>query len=242
MMNQQLQIETTQAVRAAIDAMVRDLRLSGACLPITGNFVSLSGTNNGSEDQIITRTGLTRPDLSCVRAATSSETPASGGTVAVESIDGFKVGTRAYIRGPAGSGEFFTITSVNAGTNELGRNSSFSTSYPVASGVYAVDERRYYINHWNAPWGDTPELMMQIGAADPQSFAVGIEQLDVRYQLQQDCPACRVVDLPADDAEWQLVEQVFLTITARSDKDNLNDQFYRRTMTVGIKPRNLLPQ
>ena len=30
---QQRQIETTQAARAAVDMIVRDLRLSGACLP-----------------------------------------------------------------------------------------------------------------------------------------------------------------------------------------------------------------
>ncbi len=242
MQNEKLEIEATQAARAALDVMVRDLRLSGACLPITGNFVSLRGVDNADEDQITTRTGLTRPDLSCVRSATATTTPAAGSTIALESVDGFRTGTRGYIRGADGSGEFFDVTSVDAGSNVIGRNRSFAVDYPVGSGVYAVDERRYYISHWNAPWGDTPELMLQVGNQEPQSFAVGIEELRIEYQLRKDCPACAVVTLPADDAEWQLVEQVFLTVTARSDKKNQHGQYYRRTLNAGVKPRNLLPQ
>jgi hypothetical protein len=180
MKNERLEIETTQAARAALDLMVRDLRLSGACLPITGNFVSLTGVNNNNEDEITTRTGLTRPDLSCVRSATATNTLAAGSTIDLESVDGFKTGSRAYIRGPAGSGEFFTVTSVTTATNVLGRDRNFSVDYPQGSGVYAIDERRYYINHWAAPWGDTPELMMQIGSQTAQSFAVGIEALKIQ--------------------------------------------------------------
>ena len=47
MQMQQRQLETTQAARAAIDMIVRDLRLGGACLPVTGEFISLEGINNG---------------------------------------------------------------------------------------------------------------------------------------------------------------------------------------------------
>src|SRR5215468_12054822 len=57
MQMQQRELETTQAARAAVDMIVRDLRLGGACLPTTGDFVSLEGTNNGTSDEIITRTG-----------------------------------------------------------------------------------------------------------------------------------------------------------------------------------------
>ncbi len=53
------EIETTQAARAAADMIVRDLRLGGACLPVTGDFISLDGTNSGQTDTITTRTGLT---------------------------------------------------------------------------------------------------------------------------------------------------------------------------------------
>ena len=94
---QSREIETTQAARAAADMIIRDLRLGGACLPVTGDFISLDGTNNGTTDQIITRTGLTRPDLSCIRSAVPVNTtiPASGTTVTVESTEGFSAGTHA---------------------------------------------------------------------------------------------------------------------------------------------------
>jgi len=243
MRDQSLEIETTQAARAAIDVLVRDLRLGGACLPVTGEFMSLEAVNGGGEDEVVTRTGLTRPDLSCVRTATPVDTLtlAAGSTIQVESVEGFSTGMRAYIRGPV-DGEFFNVTSVDTSNNRLGRDRAFGKDYPGGSGVFAIDERHFYIHHWAAPWGDTPELMMQIGDQQAQSFAVGIEQLNVEYELNRNCPSCDVVDNPNGDEEWRLVEQIFLTVTARSDRKNQNDQYYRRTVRVGVKPRNLLPQ
>jgi hypothetical protein len=253
--DKQLEIETTQTARAAIDTIVRDLRLGGACLPVTGDFISLDGTNAGNdEDEITTRTGLTRPDLSCVKTSSNTPTvtlpdgtlepqvtPKNGTTIAVASTEGFTAGMRAYIRG-ASTGDYFVITSVNTSANTLGRDRNFSQDYPDGSGVYAMDERRYYINHWEAPWGDTPELMMQIGEATPQSFAVGIEKLDIQYQLKRNCPPCDVVTAPTNEDDWRLAEQVLLSVTARSVRPGADGTYFRRTVTVGVKPRNLLPQ
>jgi hypothetical protein len=148
---------------------------------------------------------------------------------------------RGYIRGPT-TGEFFDITGVDTENGVLNRGASLSQDYPEASGVYAVDERRFYIEHWAAPWGDTPELMMQVDSETAQPFAVGIEELNVEYELDRNCPACDVVPVPSGDEEWRLVKQVFLTVTARSDKPDPNGAHYRRTLRVGVKPRNLIPQ
>jgi type II secretory pathway pseudopilin PulG len=240
---QALEIETTQAGRSALDMMVRDLRLGGACLPVTGEFISLDGVDNGDEDEIITRTGLTRADLSCIRSATTTDTPASGASIGIASTDGFEPGMRAYIRHPNGSGEYFDITSVNSGT-ELGRATAFSLDYPPTSGVYAIDERRFFIHWFTSPNGALlPELMLQEGGDPPQSFAVGIERLAIRYELRSNCtPDCEVVDLPADNAEWSIVEQVLLELTARSQTANSSGDYYRRTLVVSVKPRNILPQ
>lgn len=242
MRNQQRQIETTHTARAVIDTMVRDLRLGGACLPVTGSFVTLSGVDSGTEDEITTRTGLTRPDLSCVRTATPGDTPATGSSLVVEDVDGFIVGMRAYIQAPDGQGEFFNVTSINASTDTLGRDRNFTRDYPVTSGVYAMDERRFYIRHTDFPWGNAPELMMQIGETTAQSFAVGIEELDIQYVLRRNCPTCDVVDIPADDDEWRLVDEMRLTVTARSLRPSLDGTYYRRTLDVAVKPRNLLPK
>jgi hypothetical protein len=118
MLMQQWQLEATQAARAAVDSIVRDLRLSGACLPTTGDFISLSGKDIGTKDEITTRTGLTQPNLSCVQAVVpiGSTASASSSTVPVQSSAGFVAGMRAYIRNPTGTGEYFDITAVPLGT------------------------------------------------------------------------------------------------------------------------------
>jgi prepilin-type N-terminal cleavage/methylation domain-containing protein len=242
MRNQEREIETTHAARASIDVLVRDLRLGGACLPVNGDFITLEGANASTLDEITTRTGLTRPDLSCVRTTTGAVTPAAGGTIAVERAEGFIPNMRAYIRAADGpSGEYFNVTSVNTATNTLGRDRSFTRDYPQGSGIYAIDERRYFISDRTTPWGIVPQLRLQIGDASPTSFAVGIQALDVRYRLRRNCPPCDVVELPADTAEWRLVDEILLTLTARSVRPNATGTYYRRTMNVAVKPRNLLP-
>jgi len=240
------EVETTQAARAAIDMMVRDLRLGGACLPVTGDFISLDGTNNGDEDEIITRTGMTRPDLSCISSTVNLPDNVviapTDTAIPVQNSQGFSAGMRAYIRHPNGSGEYFDIASVPSAT-ELSKGTTLSQSYPATSGVYGIDERRFNINWWNSPRGPLPELVLQIGQQTPQSFAVGIEKLGIQYQLRRNCnPTCDVVNLPADNDEWSIVEQVMLSVTARSELPDEAGNYYRRTVAVGVKPRNLLPQ
>lgn len=243
MLMQQRQVETTQAARAAVDSIVRDLRLSGACLPNNGDFISLSGINNGTTDQITTRTGLTQPNLSCVQTVVPIGSTASAGnpTVPVQSSAGFVAGMRAYIRGTAGTGEYFDITGVPSGT-QLTKAQTLSQDYPATSGIYAIDERTYYLDTWASPSnGSQPELMLRIGDQTPQSFAVDIEALNIQYQLDRNCPPCDVVDLPSSASDWSLVEAVLLTITARSEQADSSGNYYRRTASVTVKPRNLLP-
>lgn len=243
MQMQQLQLETTQAARSAADVIVRDLRLGGACLPVTGDFISLSGIDNGTSDTIITRTGLTRPDLSCIRSVvpTGMTVTASGSAVPVQSSDGFSAGMRAYLRHPDGTGEYFDVSSVPSAT-QLNKTQSLSRDYPATSGVYGIDERKYYLGTWTGPTTTQPDLLMQIGDQAPQPFALGIEKLDIQYQLQRNCPPCDVVSLPASNSEWSIVDVVLLSITARSAQPDSQGNYYRRTVTVDVKPRNLLPQ
>jgi hypothetical protein len=242
MRNQEREIETTHAARASLDVLVRDLRLGGACLPLNGDFITLEGANSSSRDEVTTRTGLTRPNLSCVRTTTSAVTLGGGGTIAVEQADGFQPNMRAYIRAADGpSGEYFNVTTVNTATNIIGRDRAFTRDYPQGSGIYAIDERRYFISDLTTPWGVIPQLRLQIGDTAPTSFSVGIEALDVRYRLRRNCPPCDVVDLPVTTAEWRLVDEILLTLTARSVRPSATGTHYRRTMNVTVKPRNLLP-
>jgi type II secretory pathway pseudopilin PulG len=242
MRSQELDMETAQAARSSIDAMVRDLRLGGACLPTIGPFIALSGTDGGTQDSITTRTGLTRPDMTCVTAAVQSPVAVGDTSIPVDSVNGFTVGVRGYIcDNNCGTSELFTITGLNSDTNTLTRDTGSASAYATDSTVYLVDERVYYIDQTTTPWGSVPELVMQIDNQAPQSFAIGIETLDVTYQLNRNCPACDTVSLPASDDEWRLVQELFLTVTARSDRPNQSGQYYRRTLKVSVKPRNLLP-
>ena len=43
------------------------------------------------------------------------------------------------------------------------------------------------------------------------------------------------------DAEWSLVERVLVSATARSVRPKDDGQYERRTLEVGVKPRNLIP-
>jgi len=243
MVLQQDQLETTQAARAAVDSIVRDLRLSGACLPSTGDFISLSGVNNGTSDQITTRTGLTQPNLACVQTVIpiGSTLHAGDSTVPVQSTTGFTTGMRAYIRNAVGTGEYFDITGVPSAT-QLTKSQTLTQDYPATSGIYAVDERTYYLDTWTSPsHGAQPELVLRVGDQTPQSFAVDIESLNIQYQLARNCPPCDVIDLPASSSDWSIVEAVVLTLTARSEQTDLTGNYYRRTVSVKVKPRNLLP-
>jgi len=235
-------VETNQAARAAIDMMVRDLRLGGACLPVTGAFISLEGEDDGDEDELVVRTGLVRPDLSCVRTALRRSSSQGTTLVRVQTVDGFEVGQLVYLRSPLNQGEYVKIASINTDNDNFNTQAPLTRNYATGSGVFVVDERRYFINHWDSPRGVLPELMVQIDQQEPLSFAVGIEKLNFEYQLRRNCPPCDVVDLPANEDEWAIVEQVLVTVAARSELKVENGDYYRRTIQVGVKPRNLLPR
>jgi hypothetical protein len=64
----------------------------------------------------------------------------------------------------------------------------------------------------------------------------------VRYQLQRNCPPCDVIDAPSSNAEWSIVDTVLLSVTARSERPDQSGTYYRRTVAVNVKPRNLLPR
>lgn len=234
-----LQIETDQAARAAVETMLLDLRLGGACLPVNGEFIALDGSDHGTRDEIVARSGLVRPDLSCIRTALTAFA-GDGAAIRVESSDGFDPGMRAYVRHPAGGGEFFTVKRVDAERDEIESETALRRTYPPSSGVYAVDERRYFVDETSGPLGIPPELKLQLGRREPRSFAFGIERLDFRYKLRRNCPPCDVVDLPAGPEEWGLVQQILVGLTARSDRRDASGEFYRRRIDVAVSPRNLV--
>ena len=230
--------EVAQALRAALDALARDLRLGGACLPTTGTFVALAGTDAGTTDTVTTRAGRVRADLTCVRTALRADLTATAAVLSVDSADGFTAGSWVYLRHPAGTGEFIVLSGARLDTHELSKAGTLTRDYPAGSGVYAVEERTYAID---ASASDAPILTVAVDGGAPMPFASGIEQLDIRYQLARHCPACDQVDLPADETEWRLVNELDVAVVARGRSPEQSGGWFRQQGRIHAKPRNLLP-
>lgn len=240
MQDQSLLVETQQGLRATLESMARDLRLGGACLPITGDFVVLDGTDSATTDSITTRTGLVRPSLSCVSSSLTSNLASTSNQITVANSSGFTVGMRALIRHATnGTGESFTVTAVPNATT-IQKSGGWTQAYPINSSVYAVDERTYAIDTSNSA---LPVLTVASNGNPPMPFAYGIENLTIKYLLARNCASgCDIIDAPppADD-QWRIVNEILITATARSRTLARNGQYIRVTGRISAKPRNLLP-
>jgi hypothetical protein len=235
-------VEAQQAARTSLDAIARDVRLAGACLPITGAYVPLAGTNGPGADSITVRTGIVRGNLSCIVAAVNAPAtgmPVGASTAQVDSASGFTVGMLAYLRHPSGSGQFLFVTGV--GASSISFSGGASVAYPVGSGVYAIDERTYAVDTTSVP--GVPELTLVINRGPPEAFAAGVSDLQIRYVLNRNCPPCDVVDAPAaaDTATWRLVNSVNLSATVKTIGTVRAEDAVTMTQTSSAKPRNLLP-
>ena len=230
------ELETSQGARAVLDLLMRELRLGGACLPVTGQFISLAGAHSSSGDEITIRTGLTRADLSCIRAATTAMAPVSTSTLLVDDSGGFAAGMRVYLRHPDGSGTYTRLESVDAATRELTLVAPLGSQFPPTTGVYAIGERRFLLGTRSLGGFSVPELLVAVDGGTPYSFAIGAEALDLQYGLSDGT----VVDLPANDGQWASVNQILLSVTVRSLLPDATGAYYRRTLTATTKPRNLI--
>jgi prepilin-type N-terminal cleavage/methylation domain-containing protein len=236
--------ETLQGLRATLDTLERDLRLVGACLPLTGSdFPPLSGTNDGAFDGLTTRTAAARSDLTCVQSTIQAASPAVGTTVHATTlplltVNGFAVGQRGYIRGSNNSGEYFNVTAVSATTNELQIATGLENAYLNGSGVWAIDEHVYAIDALT--YAPTNVLTLATDGGAPFPFAYGVQAVNVQYQLASHCPPCDLVDMPTT-AQWMLVNQLYVTVTIQSGEPLSSGQYYTVSGTIGAKPRNFLP-
>ena len=230
-------VEAQQAMRSSLDAITRDLRLAGACLPTDGQFVALAGVNApAGGDSITIRTGLVRTNMSCIVTFTTLAVPSGTSSVPVGNGNGFAPGLLAYMRNPNGSGEIVPVAGATGTSVTFG--AALTQDYPLSSGVYAVDERTYAVDQTNPAM---PLLMLTVNRAPAQAFAAGVSDLQVDYILDRNCPTCDHVPLPANTAEWRLVNNVVLTATVQTvGGAQPQDQATMVASSTG-KPRNLLP-
>jgi Tfp pilus assembly protein PilW len=229
-------VETQQALRGSLDAVTRDIRLAGACLPVNGQFVALQGVDSANGDSITVRTGMVRNNLSCIQSTVTADVNAGVTALPVQSASGFTAGVLAYVRHPNGSGELSPVTAVAGNTVTI--QNGLSQAYPVPSGVFAVDERIYALDKTNPA---IPKLTLTIDRGAAEAFAAGISNLQFSYILDQNCPACTVSNLPPDTATWRLVNEVRVTVTAQTVGGVLPSDAVTLVASSNAKPRNLLP-
>jgi len=231
-------VEVQQALRASLDAITRDIRLAGACLPQSGQFIALAGTD-GATDSITVRSGVVRNDLSCLSTAVTQNVTNGGSVVQVGSVTGFAPQQIVHLRDPNGSGELRTINSVNAGGNSITLTASVGQAYPVGSGVYAIDQRTYSVNRAVTP----PVLRIQVNNGAVQNFAAGIRDLQFVYVTNDNCPPCDMLTMnPAlTTAQWWNVNEVLVTVTAETVDPSQAANPFQLTQVSRGKPRNLLP-
>ena len=235
--------EAVQALRATIDNLTRDLRLAGACLPTTGEFSPFRDSLNiGAQDQIMIRTGLVRPNLTCIFSNLTATASTNSTALTVASTSGFQAGMGAYIFNPVTlTGQDFIIKSLSGST--IVSDTKMSQSYGTASTVYAAERREYTIDSTVDP----PVLNLAINGGTPMPYASGIEALNVRFRLYRNCPPCDTVDPPTTLSGWQsvtwppLVNEAVLDITARSRIKDVTGDYFRRSATFIANPRNLIP-
>lgn len=229
---QERELETTQVGRSALDAILRELRLSGACLPETGEFIALDAIEGGQRDEVITRYGLTSDHLNCIQTTTTAAAVAGDASITVADVGDLVSGMTVYLRHTNGAGEYFNVTDVDTATLRLTLDRPAAFAYPPTSGLYAIDERRFFID---ATAGE-PRLMLQVGRHAAQPFAIGIERLDIRYEAADGTE----VQVPADHRQWRSIRQIHVALTARSVATAAGGEPFRRHFQVTIQPRNLI--
>jgi type II secretory pathway pseudopilin PulG len=228
-----LLVETQHGLRSALAEITQELRQAGACLPTTGDFISLGGKNDGEHDRLTVRIGKVDDDVVCIRTVVVETAVAGTSTLVVQDSSRFEPDEWVYLRSATGTGQTARVASVTS--SALVIDGSLDVDYTDGSGVFAIEERAYGIDASSA----YPMLTVAIDGEDPQPLVGGVEKLDVEYLLTP-CPPCDPVAEPADGDQWHQVREVAVRVGVISSVPNHQGDYVRLTGTTNIKPRNLL--
>jgi type II secretory pathway pseudopilin PulG len=236
------QTEAQQGLRALASVITQELRQAGACLPRTGTFVALGGTDGGLTDTLILRIGMTNPTTgACVRAQITTVGGAAVGasTLSVDSTAGFGGAKRVLVAsGATGASEVYSIINTTATSITISPGLLFAK--PQSSRLYPLDERIYQTQTWNG----RPVLTVQIDGGTAQPLVEGVTEFNVTYRGTP-CDAygvCPALAQPTTDATWRAVREVWIAPKIASRKKDRQGQTVYSTPAspIHIKPRNLL--
>ncbi|MFN3286721.1 MAG: PilW family protein, partial [bacterium] len=126
---QQARLETQQNLRVAVERVVRELRLAGACLPQWGEIPDLAivGGRNREERDVLEF----RVNRSCAKSALRATYRRGRGPIQLYTVEGFTVGMQAYIWNPnTRTGEFFRVAEVDVQNRSITPATSLGGWYP----------------------------------------------------------------------------------------------------------------
>jgi prepilin-type N-terminal cleavage/methylation domain-containing protein len=261
----QARIQAQQSLRDAVADISRELRIAGACMPlssqppIASNFQPIGGTN-GTNDSI-TITANPR----CAEAVVNANCN-NCATISVDNTTNFVNGMWGFIV-YNGTGQYFnisTVTSGSPGSLTVNPVTPINTGlYPASSSsVYGADQRTFAVSSTCTGCGGVPTLTLQTLGTAALPLVPGIDTLKVQYILNRkfstaptECIAqtggttslC-VVNLPTQApsvaGDWQLVRALTLTLDARSAAavraSGSADGFFHLGGAFEISPRNFL--
>src|SRR5262249_54565977 len=110
---QSYRVEVQQALRTSLDTITRDIRLAGACLPGSGQFVSFQATDDPNGDSLTIRSGVAKDDFSCLVAPLTAQLNSGTRTAQVTNgtSSGFTSGMYVYLCDTANvNGQYSYIT------------------------------------------------------------------------------------------------------------------------------------
>jgi hypothetical protein len=226
--------EAQQAVSASLTFVTQELRQAGACLPRVGRFVALEGEDSAERDRLTMRIGVTdRETLVCIRSVAIADAAEGTDSIAIQDASGFAVGHYVYVTRFGGQGNTFRVAGIDGDT--LVVEGTLDATYLTGSGVYAIEERAFAIDSS----GPSPVLTMAVDGGEPQPLARGIDVFNVRYLLGP-CSPCTAVDEPTDNAEWQAVREVEITVAAATRGPLQTGKPHVVEESTNVKPRNLI--
>ncbi len=199
----QARAQVQQSNRVTVEAISRELRITGACMPsamqapITSNFQPISGIHSGVTDTIIITS-----NPRCAGPATVTADCNACTTINIDNTTNFTPGMWAFIYNsststtpPGPYGEYFLIQSVTAGspgTLTVSTTKPLTKLYPRlnaqnqnASSVYGADQRMFAISSTCGGCNGVPTLTVQALDGQQNALIKGVDQMIIQYVLNR---------------------------------------------------------
>jgi len=239
-------LDITQNTRAALEMMVRDLRMAGS--GVGGTSVTTGGVPGNRMHVLEPGPALGNPDtlhilasLDGVRSFISVSMPSASSILRVDDESAFKAGDLIVVSGRSRA-DLFEVTSVNSQPKQLVLASSSpynriqdhdlwpAGGYPVGSRVSRVERVSYWVDEENG----VTRLYRRVNSEAPVPIACGVDDLAVRYILQDGS----TTDSPDDP---DLIRSVELEYAGRVDRKSYGTTGLTdcRPFKVQIQPRVL---